>query len=62
LRLKDQAPHVLPGGAFPRMTLKIGKRCVKETSQSSTARPQEKNEGSIVNGGAKRQSNPEGAQ
>jgi hypothetical protein len=42
LKLKDQAPHVLPRGAFLRMTLKIAEACVKATSQSSTARPQEK--------------------
>jgi hypothetical protein len=39
--LKDQAPYALPHGAFCRMTLKIGGPCVKETSRSSTARPQE---------------------
>jgi hypothetical protein len=42
LLLKDQAPHALPRGAFVEMTLKIGPACVKETSRSSTARPQEK--------------------
>jgi hypothetical protein len=41
LLLKDQAPHALPRGAFAGMTLKIGAACVKETSRSSTARPQE---------------------
>src|SRR5215468_2747160 len=39
--LKDQAPHALPHGAFCRMTLKIAAPCVKATSCSSTARPQE---------------------
>jgi len=39
--LKDQAPHALPHGAFCRMTLKIAAPCVKATSRSSTARPQE---------------------
>jgi hypothetical protein len=41
VNLKDQAPYALPHGAFPRVTLKIGGLFVKETSRSSTARPQE---------------------
>jgi hypothetical protein len=41
VKVKNQAPHALPHGAFSKVTLKIGGACVKETSRSSTARPQE---------------------
>jgi hypothetical protein len=42
LWLKDQAPHASPRGAFVKLTLKSAAACVKATSRSSTARPQEK--------------------
>src|SRR6478672_2671524 len=41
LWLKDQAPHASPRGAFSNLTLKSAAACVKATSRSSTARPQE---------------------
>src|ERR1700710_799337 len=41
VRLKDQAPHALARGAFVGLTLRTGGPCVKATSRSPTARPQE---------------------
>src|ERR1700686_2105286 len=41
VRLKEEAPHA-HREARPEMTLKSAVACVKATSRSSTARPQEK--------------------
>jgi hypothetical protein len=41
VRLNEEAPHA-HREAYPEMTLKSVVACVKATSRSSTARPQEK--------------------
>src|SRR5450631_449729 len=41
---QNQSPHALSCGADLKMTLKSAAPCVKATSRSSTARPQEKAE------------------